>query len=174
MIRFKNSFSELGLLYFVLLVLFTAMTLRVIVLESVPKETIGKLITALASLMWMTVSFLQFKHLRKREVFMSWFALALIHLGMFIWLYNNRFMTYIDKYTVTRNYSRILIAPIVLLIFFRACRQFSLVFYKKEMGLVGRFGKIIDEDRQADGIETICAIGLILIFGVIVYLCNFS
>jgi hypothetical protein len=174
MIRIKNSFSELGLLWFVLLALFTALVFRVIILQAVSRETIGKEIQVLVSLMWVTISFLQFKALRKPMVFTGWSILALIHLGMFVWLYNNTFTSYDDKYGIPRNNSRLLIVPILLLLFFQACRKFSLVFYEKELEPLGRFGEVIGEDRSANGIETVCSVGLFLIIGLSVYVCYFS
>jgi hypothetical protein len=174
MIRIKNSFSELGSLWFVLLALFTALIFRVIVLQAVSKETVGKEIQVLVSLMWVTVSFLQFKALRKPAVFAGWTILAFIHLGMFIWLYKSTFTSYDDKYGIARNYSRLLIVPILLLLFFQACRKFSLAFYEKELEPLGRFGEVIGEDRTANGIETVCSLGLFLIIGLSVYLCYFS
>jgi hypothetical protein len=125
MINKRNSFSELGFLLFVLVALATAMVFRVIILKSVSKETIGGEIKGLVALMWITSNFLQFKALRKAQVFISWSILALIHLGMFIYLYNSNFMNYTDEYGIARNYSRLLVVPILLLIFFQVCRQFS-------------------------------------------------
>jgi hypothetical protein len=174
MIRLKNSFSELGLLWFILLAFLTAMILRVVILQSVPKATIGKEIQVLVSLVWGTVIFLQFKALRNQVVFGGWFILALIHLGMFIWLYNNPFMSYTDKYGMVRNYSRLLIVPIILLVFFQGCRKFSLTFYRQEIVPIGRFGEVIGEDRSANGIEIACHLGLFLIFALSIYLCYVS
>lgn len=174
MVRLKSSFSEVGLLWFVLQVFFTVMILRVIILQSVPKATIGKEIQILVAFMWLTSILLQFKALRKQAVFASWFILALFHMGMFVWLYNSPSLSYTDDYGIVRNYSRLLIVPILLLVFFQACRKFSLTFYGKELEPLGRFGEVISEDRNATGIETVCSLGLSLIFPVSVYLCYFS
>jgi hypothetical protein len=174
MIRIRTSFSEFGLLWFALLALFTAMIFRVILLHSVSKETIGKEIQILVSLMWVTFILLQFKALRKASVFTGWFILALVHLGMFIWLYNDTFMSYSDEYGITRNYSRLLIVPVLLLLLFQACRKFSLAFYNKELEPLGRFGQVISENRRGNGIEIACDLGMFLIMAVSIYLCYFS
>lgn len=94
---------------------------------------------------------------------------------MFIVFYNNNYLNYSDKYDQQRNYSRLLIMPIVLLVFYQLCRQFSLFFYKQEVGLVSvGFNIIIGEDRVANGIERICSGGMFVLPILIYYLCYYS
>lgn len=159
--KVKPIFTPIEILLLFLALLFTALIVRVIINQFVAKSQIGIQIRMLVLGVWIILSFLQFRALRRKQVFIAWGIVSLIHLSMFVAFYNNAYLNYLDKYDQPRNYSRFFITPVVLLVFFQLCRQFSLFFYKQELGLLStNFNTIIGEDRVANGIERICSAGM--------------
>ena len=171
----KPIFTAVEILLLFLALFFTALTLRVIVTQSVPKTQIGTVIKMLVLGVWLMISFFQFRPMRRTQVFIAWTVIAVIHLAMFIAFYDNYYLSYLDKYNQQRNYSRFLITPIILLIFFQLCRQLSLFFYRQEVGQVSvHFNNIIGENRVANGVERICAAGMFVIPILSYYFCYYS
>lgn len=143
--------------------------------QNVLKTKIGVQIKMLVLGVWAILSFIHFRPLRRRQVFIAWSIVALIHFSMFLAFYNNDYLSYLDKYEQQRNYSRFLITPLILLVFFQLCRQFSLFFYKQELGLVSvNLNIVIGEERIANGIERICSAGMFVIPIFAYYICYYS
>jgi hypothetical protein len=170
----KPVFTLTELLFLFLVFFFTLLMLRIILLRATSDVQVGPQIGLVVAGFCYILSF-QVKSLRKKQIFAAWLALALVYLGMYIFFFNSSYLTYIDGYGQKRNYSRYLITPLTSLLFFQACRQFSLFFYKQELGLViGTWNRIAGEDRTANGIERICSVGMFIIPILSYYLCYYS
>lgn len=144
-------------------------------INSIPGSKIGIQVKMLVLGVWAALSLFNFKALRKKQVFIAWLILAIIHLSMFILFLNNSHLIYLDKFEQERNYSSFLVTPFVLLLFFQGCRQFSLFFYKRELGRVSvHLNTIIGEDRMANGIERICTAGMFVMPIFLYYICYFA
>ena len=170
----KPYFTPVEILILALVLLFTILLVRVIYLQAAPIGNIGTEMRIMVGVIWIICAQLQFKALRKRWVFVCWFILACIHFAMFLWLYDSQYMTYLDKYDIPRNHSHLLIAPIVMLTFFKICRTFSLKYYGGEMEkVISRISGTTESGRMVNGIETFYNLGIILILALIIYLTYF-
>ena len=136
MIKIKTSFKTLDVILLALVLFFTGLVLRVIKYNLVDKSIIGNDINGFAAIFCFILHLLQFKALRKTNIFIVWVIVSSISLWMYFDLYDNSTFIYPDKSGVNHNYANGLKAPFCVLIFFQICRQISLKKYNSELAKV--------------------------------------
>jgi hypothetical protein len=171
----KQLFTAVESFFLILGLFFTALVIRSMMIDFIPGSQIGIQVKMLVLGVWAVLFLFQFKALRKKRVFIAWLIIAIIHLSIFILFFHNPHLNYLDRYEQKRNYSSFLVTPIILLLFFQGCRQFSLFFYKRELGLVSaNLNTIIGEDRMANGVERICSAGMFVMPILSYYVCYYG
>jgi hypothetical protein len=167
----KASFTRFEILLLSIALLLTILLIRVTVFELLDKKRIGDTIGIVIGLIYLGIFISQFESLRKNNIFAGWLIIGFIHFCMFLGLRSNSYLAYLDKYDIARSHSGIFTIPIITLIFFQLCRQFSLHFYKSELELLGDSTNYVHEKRRYfNFVERLYYIGMVAIPGIIVYL----
>ena len=160
----KTNFTIWNFVWLTAALIFAVLIFRTVVFNLADQDTAKHNLLLLSLSLWFILFALQFKAIRQIYVFICWTILSLSLIAMKIWIIKHVNLINSSAETDGTNYLRGLSIPFFVLIFYQLCRQISLKYYNNELSMPSKvFNLIPDENREANWIERINAIGFFTI-----------